>query len=618
VILNGWSTVENRAAVIAEDYSETTNLVRSLAQHAHDTMKFADIMLVAMRDNLEGGGWDRKQIALLQREALADVANMPSVHGVLIFDATGKWVVNSLSRPSASLVATNETYFKYHQTHADRDIRIGDLLPCRIVTDCTFVIPVSRRIDAPDGSFAGVAVATVAVDYLKEFYGTFAVGRQGLVALVQTNGRVVVRAASNEVAPGTDASSGDVFRRLLPRSPIGVYKEASPIDGILRLGSYRKVDEFPLVVMVAHAENEVLAVWRRDALLHLGITVSVAAAIGILGLRLAHHIKSGQQAEHRYRVLADNSSDAIVCVGFNGKRMYASPAFATLTGRSLADSVGARIGDDVHPDDRQKVVDDLQMLRDHRAREVTHQYRYLRDDGSVLWIEARARFVEAYKGLPAQIIANLRDITERKAAEERIVALNLELEKQALTDGLTGLFNRRRFDEALGQEWSRAARAHQPLSLVMVDVDRFKLYNDHYGHQQGDDALRLVASALSKCCRRPGDLAARYGGEEMVLLLPGANEEGAMGRAEAARAAIQGLGLPHAGNPALPVLTASVGVATLLPSLDEVAGAPQALIAAADAALYEAKRTGRNRVICAAPPNWDVTRLIETAAEPGS
>jgi len=606
--LDGWRTYQAREATIAEDFGNTTNLARSLAQHAHDTLKFADILLVDLRDNLEGGGWDARQIALLQRGAVAGVANLPPIHGVIVYDATGKWVVNSLMTPPGTLSATNQDYFKYHQSHGDRELRVGAPLPCRVTKDCSFVVPLSRRVDAPDGSFAGVVLATVAVDYLKGFYRTFETGRDGIIGLLQTDGHVVVRVGPTETPPGTDVSRGNIWG-LVKQSPVGVFAERFPVDRMMRLGSYRKVDDFPLIVVVAHGLDDVLAGWQRDAWLHLGISIGVAVAVAILGVRLARQIKHRQQAECRYRLLADNSSDAIVCVGLDGRRLYVSPAHATLTGRSVEDSIGQPTESAIHPDDRKRVTDDLRTLRKRFADEVTHQFRYLRDDGSVLWVEARARFVAAGNGQPAQIIANLRDISERKAAEERIVALNLELGKQALTDGLTGLSNRRRFDEALAAEWRRAIRTDEMLSLLLIDVDRFKLYNDHFGHQQGDRALRLVAAAVSGVCRRPGEVAARYGGEEMALLLPATDCEGAAACAEALRAAVQALALEHPGNPAVPVLTVSVGVATSQPARD-VGSTPEALIGAADAALYEAKRGGRNCVRPAAPPCWDLTRLM--------
>ena len=167
------------------------------------------------------------------------------------------------------------------------------------------------------------------------------------------------------------------------------------------------------------------------------------------------------------------------------------------------------------------------------------------------------------------------------------------LRELSFLDGLTGIANRRRFDEALLREWRRCARSHLPLSLVMLDVDHFKAYNDHYGHQAGDECLRAVAHVLAEQTKRPGDLVARYGGEEFVCLLPETDEDGAVLVAERLREAVARQRLPHALSPVAEHVTISLGVATALPVAD---APPDSLSQAADQLLYEAKRAGRNRV----------------------
>jgi len=173
---------------------------------------------------------------------------------------------------------------------------------------------------------------------------------------------------------------------------------------------------------------------------------------------------------------------------------------------------------------------------------------------------------------------------------------NAELERLATADPLTGLANRRRFDEALEAEWRRAFRLRRPLCLLMLDIDHFKAYNDRYGHLAGDQCLRRVGSVLQRFARRPGDLAARYGGEEFTLLLPGVEPEGAVEMAEAVRRGVQDLGISHEDSVTAPVITVSVGWASLVP---EVGQEPSVLIAAADEAMYEAK--GRRNAVAGTP-----------------
>ena len=176
-------------------------------------------------------------------------------------------------------------------------------------------------------------------------------------------------------------------------------------------------------------------------------------------------------------------------------------------------------------------------------------------------------------------------------------AVNHQLEALSATDGLTGLANRRRFDSCWAEEWQRALRTGASLAVIMLDVDHFKAYNDHYGHQQGDECLRRVGEALRVNVRRAGELAARYGGEEFVMIMPGTTVEQARQMAEAVRAAIQEAQIAHASSPVAPVLTVSLGVAVGVPLSTDL---PDHMLQAADAALYEAKRQGRNRVVLAA------------------
>lgn len=182
-------------------------------------------------------------------------------------------------------------------------------------------------------------------------------------------------------------------------------------------------------------------------------------------------------------------------------------------------------------------------------------------------------------------------VSQRKLAES-----NLQLHRLASLDGLTGLSNRRFFDERLAEEWLRAAREKDWFSIVMIDIDHFKQYNDLYGHLVGDVTLKMVARTLADILKRPSDLAARYGGEEFVLILPGTDAQGACNIAEKIRLAIETLGIAHAGSSVAPHVTVSLGVATTVPLHNT---GPTTLLAEADDALYVAKDNGRNRTAVA-------------------
>jgi len=186
-----------------------------------------------------------------------------------------------------------------------------------------------------------------------------------------------------------------------------------------------------------------------------------------------------------------------------------------------------------------------------------------------------------------------------KRIQELIQGLEVErneAQKNALTDGLTLLANRKQFDETLTREFSRAKRSKKPLSLIMLDLDLFKKFNDRYGHLAGDECLRMVAAALQTALRRVPDLVARYGGEEFVVILPDTTMAGAAVVAERLRKAVEALAIPHAGSELMEHVTASLGVATSDPmKMDK----PERIVQLADEALYSAKSEGRNRVATA-------------------
>ncbi|MDX5363986.1 MAG: diguanylate cyclase [Pseudazoarcus pumilus] len=173
---------------------------------------------------------------------------------------------------------------------------------------------------------------------------------------------------------------------------------------------------------------------------------------------------------------------------------------------------------------------------------------------------------------------------------------NRELERLNAIDGLTGVANRRRFDEALHNEWRRAARGSHPLSLLLIDVDEFKAFNDGNGHLAGDECLRDLARLLEASLKRPSDLVARYGGEEFAVILPETDALGARQVADSLLAAVREAAIPHGYSPVSPFLTISLGIATAVPERGDEGG-HEMLITVADEALYKAKHAGRDRVV---------------------
>lgn len=181
-----------------------------------------------------------------------------------------------------------------------------------------------------------------------------------------------------------------------------------------------------------------------------------------------------------------------------------------------------------------------------------------------------------------------------RESQQQLLEKNLELERLTNVDGLTGLSNRRYFNEFMGIQWRRAVRERTAFSILMVDVDDFKRYNDSYGHLAGDEVLKKVAAAIQGCCERPTDLAARFGGEEFVVILSPASMDDARAFGEKLRRSVEQAGIPHGGSSVAGTVTVSVGGASSSPGQGD---SFLALIESADVALYEAKRSGKNRVV---------------------
>lgn len=208
-----------------------------------------------------------------------------------------------------------------------------------------------------------------------------------------------------------------------------------------------------------------------------------------------------------------------------------------------------------------------------------------------------ARSAAGYTAMARVDVTNL--VRRTQDLENRVH----RLARDSATDALTGLANRRQFDAVLAVEWNRAARSQAPLSLLMIDIDHFKRYNDHYGHLTGDRCLQRVAATLKACARRAGDLVARFGGEEFVLLLPGVALDEACETAQQCLERMQELAVPHAASPVAGFVTLSIGVASHVPDANASAAS---LINAADVAMYRAKSGGRTRYEVACQWDWNI------------
>lgn len=418
-------------------------------------------------------GVERPEVAALPPALRNDVlfdraATARDLGSLLVLDANGTIVIDSSSVTPRKGNFADRSYFTVQRDNPDAGLYISSPFLSRLRGGAPS-IALSRRLKNPDGSFAGIAMITINLDYFRTLFAGLSLGRHGAVSLISKDGLMIMRQPFDAQVIGRDIRGADTFRRF-HLAPEGSFSETSSIDGTRRLYFYRNFPNLPLIIMVAEAEEDIYAAWTRRAII-IGSSMG-ALAIGFITLSFV------LAAQFRRRIRAES---------------------------------------------------ELQLL--------------------------------------------------------------------ARTDGLTGLHNRRTLGEILDQEWRRARRTRSLFSLLFVDIDRFKAYNDAYGHQAGDDALAAVARCIGENIRRPLDTAARYGGEEFVVVLPDTPADGAARVAEQIRRAISDLSIEHAGSE-FGRVTASIGLASWKPERDDDVSA---LIRAADEALYDAKARGRNRVMRASP-----------------
>lgn len=391
---------------------------------------------------------------------------------------------------------------------------------------------------------------------------------------------------------GRSIIGSDIMRRFDKQSAVTTVAPAA-IDGVRRLFYFIHIDGWPLLLDVGVSIKDLYAPWRRKAAIVGSLLVMMAAGGGILVLALRREMtdrlaaeEEAKRNERSYRALADGASDIILRFSPDLVRTYVSPSVGAF-GYMPEDLMGRTADHWIYPEDQEAFA---VMIEAVRAGEPVERisYRVCRKDGSYNWVEARYSLLEG-----GELLGILRDVDERKRVELDLEAAREELTRLSTIDPLTGLGNRRLLDQTMVRELSRSARDGGELAILLVDVDHFKLFNDHYGHVAGDNALRVVAQAVASVARRPADLAARYGGEEFVLMLPTTELYGAISVAQALQDALHSALVPHVGSHT-GFVTVSIGVAVVQQSRHQIT--PEALLARADEALYAAKHAGRNVV----------------------
>ena len=337
----------------------------------------------------------------------------------------------------------------------------------------------------------------------------------------------------------------------------------------------------------------------------LSLQIFLLSASGItlaIGALFDEHRNAGRAADEArtvYETLIENSDDMIIFSTLDGTRRFISPAVKHITGMTPEEFLALGPLEVVHPADRDLAGTILESLTGGKLNH-TFRFRVLCKDGSYRWVESHLNgYVDAETTTVSGYVATVRDISAQLQAEHSWQTLNtaLALENKQLAnlaahDELTSIPNRRAFNLTLESEVARHSRSDKPLSLILIDVDYFKKYNDHFGHPAGDTCLQTLAHVMESSVARAADLAARIGGEEFAILLPSTPQAGAISVARNIQSAISALRIGHPASP-FGYVTVSIGVATWPPTYY---AEPTLLMQQADRALYESKRLGRSQI----------------------
>jgi diguanylate cyclase (GGDEF)-like protein len=442
IVLDVWQTLTARAQAMHVSEITTSNLARSLAQHAEDTIKQSDTVLLGLIERIQVDGTAPAEVQRLRNLMQGWTRSMEQLQGLFIYDSQGRWVASSNLADPPGINNADREYFRHHLDNPDPGVHVGPVIRSRSTN--ALVIPVSRRLSSADGKFAGVVLATL-----------------------------LLRRPFDENVIGSSMAKGRIFSEMLPQSNHGTLMQRSLVDDVERMYSYQALRNYPLVLETAESKASLLANWYENLLRSAVFVLVVGIALGLCAMTLIRQIRHGLRTE-------------------------------------------------------------AELRNAHAA-----------------------------------------------------------LQKLAMQDGLTGLANRRQLDAALPDEIGRARRNARPLGVIMLDIDHFKRFNDLYGHPAGDECIKAVGQAVLSCVGRSGDLVVRYGGEEILVLLPESDEAGAWQVAEKVLLAVRALAIAHAGSD-LGIVTISAGVHVWRNSDPDVRA--QSLVEAADQALYRAKSSGRNRV----------------------
>ncbi|BCU55711.1 response regulator [Enterobacter kobei] len=485
IATSSWTLNRSWERAINDTERSAINLSVSQARQAEDTFVQAELTLREIRRNIPQTGISGIDPVKFNRY-LADIKErLPQLHGLFVYDAQGFMRVTSFGKVPAISNNADREYFVYHRTNGHGSVHIGHVIRSRSTGD--LIIPVSLRLNDSYGGFAGVALATVKLEYFRHFYSYFELGPRDVLALLSTDGTALYARPFDDNVINRNLSASPLFTRELPKHDRGNATWLSALDKVERIYGYARLERFPLVVAAGYDKPALWQSWLKESLPDIILNAMLLLGTVIMGALVFRQVRR-----------------------------------------------------------------------------------------------------------------NVRDQTELTMLRDELTSINHTLQTMALADGLTGLANRRQFDLFLTQALKTSVHTQRPVSLIMIDIDFFKRYNDHYGHVAGDNCLRQVAEILMHLNLRQSDLIARYGGEEFAIVLPETDLREAFMLAQNAVDAVRYARIKHEhSSTGRKVVTISAGCFCMIGTGTE--DDARMIKEGADSALYAAKIKGRDRAFVVTP-----------------
>jgi len=603
--LIGFELQRRHASTGANERDRLTVQARVVDENLSQQLDGINKALISIRTEYAQTSGERPGSSSARLKTLSDA--IPGVRNLFMLDATG----TILSSSEPVLIGRNFRDREYFDI-ASRERNTETLYvsaPIRTLMG-PYVIVVGRVLLGPTGRFEGVIVAALEADYFDVVLRSVLYARDMSAALSHADGKVFLTAPRDAAPPDLEGLLPvRTAVQLRPASGTLVVDQGAGRDE--RIVAVRAVAppglhmDKPLVVVLSRAHDGVYAAWRKQAL-EAGGFLAALFATASLGLqrsqsRRREFDRFESATAHERRRSAERLETALrgAALGLWDWHVPEDRFSHELARLQLGYAAGEVPPEGgawralIHPEDVGRVVATFEAHFFRETENYECEFRVRHKEGRWVWLLSRGQVVERdAEGRPLRMAGTHMDITERKSIELELQRLNERLVLLSTTDGLTEVGNRRLFDQTLNAEWARAARKRDPVALLMIDIDHFKDYNDHYGHPAGDECLRRIARLISETVKREGELVARYGGEEFALLLPGADLESGRIVAQRCLRALADARLEHAASPTSPWVTMSIGVASAVAGIGVKASV---LVDAADAALYRAKRAGRGR-----------------------